>query len=253
MTHEGQAGDRPAEQRAGWGGIERDRWRLLEAILEDRRLTPGAKIVATSLLTRYASKSNRRVRVVDQSVAAAVAMRVDTVYRHLRSLVDAGFLVTLERRRGGGLYEFARVMHRRANVVSIAIEAGCSSGNDSTEHGCSSGMPAANPDRHPGNPDEHPAPPTPPYKDTQGLPRKMAMDASRGPIGIVLGQGDADRRREWDQFLVGHGLPVLDQIAEKGRQGDVSGCIVPSRFPPSADRQEAVDVAVAFFSERRRA
>jgi DNA-binding transcriptional ArsR family regulator len=205
----------------------RQRWSLVHAILADPDISCGAKNVATALLTRFAHASTGRCRIRDADVAQATAMKQDTIYRHLRQLAEAGYVVELERVRGGGLYGFLSQAKSAENVHHMNAEPGCTSGSAS---GSDAAARHRNPDERPANPDAHPEPPTPPYKDTSKISKKGQPERPNGSLSVRVERGSG-AEEGWNAWLRQRGYPSLDELGIRW-PGDPSAFDLPFRYPP---------------------
>lgn len=206
--------------------FNRDRWTALRNVMEDTGLTPGAKNVFTALVTRFAGRDTGRARVRDADVAAAVAMKPDTIYRFLRELVDKGYLIALERVRGGGLYCCAALSPGAASPLEGTEKPGSASDLSASRADTDD----AKTDVHPGKSDAHPSPPRPPYEDYQ----VQSKSARERPAPHLLARVElgSDEQAAWDRWTCSLGLPPLADLAAMHRDG----AAWPTTRTPPTDR-----------------
>src|SRR6056297_2543157 len=87
--------------------FNKDRWKLLRVAMADKKLRDGAKNVLTVMLTQFSGKTTGRARCTDEDIATALGdVKLDTVYRHIRSLMKRGYVQVPEDERRGSLYLF---------------------------------------------------------------------------------------------------------------------------------------------------
>lgn len=221
--------------------FNRSRWEWLQHVNALCDLSSAAKVVVSTLVTRFADKNTGKCVVNDRSLAEATGLEPDTVYRLLKLMRERGLIEFQERGRGRGVYYVTwPEADRNAGQDPVAApgktdKPPAKGSENSVERPFS--LPS-NLDRHTGKADVHPVPPTPPYKDIQTLSPNGAfkgdVELLPSPFSVCL--KDAEAIREWNEdWLRPRGHPDLETIAAPTSDSIGRGYLWPSRPPNPSD------------------